>query len=66
MIFHLNHQKLPDEFKIVLNGVELSNTKTTKFLGVMINENLSWNDHMDYIANKLSRINGVLARISLG
>ena len=62
MIFHFRNQKPPDEFKVFLDGIELENVKSTKFLGVMINENLSWNDHMGYIANKLSRINGVLAR----
>lgn len=62
MIIHFINQKPPDEFKVFLDGIELENVKSTKFLGVMINENLSWNDHMGYIANKLSRINGVLAR----
>ena len=55
MIFHLKHQKPPDEFKIYLGGIELEKVKSTKFLGVMINENLSWNDHMSYIATKLSK-----------
>ena len=63
MIFHLQHHKPPDQFKVFLDGTELENVKTTKFLGVMINETLSWNEHMDYIASKLSRMNGVLARL---
>ena len=60
MIFH---QKTPDGFRVFLGDTELEQVKTTKFLGVMINETLSWDDHMNYISSKLSRINGVLARL---
>ena len=63
MIFHLRHQKTPDDFKVSLDGTELEKVRTTKFLGVIINENLTWDDHISYIASKLSRINGVLARL---
>ena len=63
MIFHLRHQKPPDDFKVFIGETELEQVKTTKFLGVIINETLSWDDHMSYIASKLSRMNGVLARL---
>ena len=61
MIFYLRHQKPPDEFEVTLDGIKLENVKTTFFLGVMINENLSWNEHIEYTASRLFRLNGVLA-----
>ena len=34
-----------------------------KFLGVLIDSNLTWSPHCNYIANKLSRICGVVTRL---
>ena len=33
-----------------------------KFLGVIIDSNLTWSHHINYISNKLTRICGVLSR----
>ena len=34
-----------------------------KFLGVLIDKNLTWRHHIDYIASKISKIVGTLARL---
>ena len=34
-----------------------------KFLGVIIDSNLTWSHHINYISNKLTRICGVLSRL---
>ena len=47
MVFHTIHNKPPDHFKIVLNNVELDRVNSTKFLGVMIQENLHWQTHIN-------------------
>ena len=41
----------------------LERVVSTKFLGVYIQENLKWNIHTNYIANKISKNNGILARL---
>jgi len=33
---------------------------TTKYLGVLIDYNLSWNNHVQYIAHKAAQVNGFL------
>ena len=34
--------------------------KVNKFLGVLVDENLSWNPHIDYIESKISKNLGIL------
>ena len=34
-----------------------------KFLGVLINKNLTWKYHIDYIASKISRVVGILSHL---
>ena len=34
-----------------------------KFLGVLIDKNLLWKYHIDYIASKISRVVGIIARL---
>ena len=41
-------------FKIKIGDVELPNSKSTKFLGVMVDECLTWNDHVGKIHSKLN------------
>ena len=49
--------KLPT---LKINQKEIKRTSSIKFLGIMIDENLSWNDHIQIIENKLSKNVGLL------
>ena len=48
---------------ITLNDHKIQNVKFTKFLGVTIDEHLSWKYHVNDIACKISRVIGVLNRL---
>ena len=61
--FHKKHRKPPESFSISLNGVTLERAGVTKFLGVVIQENREWNPHIEYICNKVSGANGILAKL---
>ena len=63
IMFNLKNKRPPENFTIKLNEVELERVKNTKFLGVLISENLKWNDHINYISSKVSRATGILARL---
>ena len=52
MIFHTSYNKPPFSFQIILNNIELERVENSKFLGVIIQENLMWNTHINYICNK--------------
>ena len=45
---------------ISMNGASLDHVTVTKFLGVIINENLSWKSHIEYVLGKLSRNVGII------
>ena len=51
------------EFTLTIKEKELDRVNSYKYLGVIINENLSWTDHVDYIKTKVSQRLGVLQRI---
>ena len=64
VIFHSRYrEKPPDTFSIILNNIELERVTHTKFLGVLIHENLLWNHHINYISSKVSRATGLLAKL---
>lgn len=63
MLFHSYRNRPPDNSVIILNDSILERVESTKFLGVLIHENLTWQTHIKYICNKLSKITAVLARI---
>ena len=53
---------------IVIPNVFLNNqivpfTKTSKFLGIVIDNNLTFSQHYNYICNKISKNTGILNRI---
>ena len=45
---------------IRFNDTTIQRVKSTKFLGVIIDESLSWKDHINHISLKISRMIGVL------
>ena len=51
------------ELTLTIKEKELDRVNSYKYLGVIINENLSWTDHVDYIKIKVSQRLGVLQRI---
>ena len=63
MLFHTRGTKFNYIPKININGIDLERVTDFNFLGLTINENLSWNSHIEKISNKISRYNGVLSRL---
>ena len=46
-----------------MNGTVLSQVKHTKFLGVLIDENLSWSEHINLVTNKISKSVGIICKL---
>ena len=49
---------------MTLNNIEIKRKNSAKFLGVMIDENLTWKNHIEVVENKISKNIGVLYRAS--
>ena len=52
-----------NETDISLNGQPIKHTNTFKYLGVILDDTLSFNDHVDYVRMKVSKILGMFSRI---
>ena len=49
--------------EIILDNVKILRTETAKFLGVVIDENLTWKDHINYVKNKIAKSIGIISRL---
>ena len=50
-------------FQYTLNGLPISKVNSTKYLGVKISSNLSWNVHVDNICKNANSTLGLLRRV---
>ena len=62
MIFH-TRQKQINTFSFLINGKEVENVPYFKFLGILLDESLTWKNHIKMVCNKLSKIVGILNRL---
>ena len=64
VIFRKPRKKINlDEINIKLNGKRLFASSHIKYLGVLIDENLSWNFHIHELSKKLNRANSMLSKV---
>ena len=63
VIFKSKQKKLEDDLKIKLCGKRLYSTESVKYLGVKIDANLTWQDHVNDLSIKLNRFNAPLFKI---
>ena len=61
MVFSIG--KNCNNFNISMNNVPLERVKRAKFLGVYIDDKLSWGDHISYVATQVSKGVGILAKL---
>ena len=63
VIFKRKKKKLKCPIRIKLSRKRLYPSNSIKYLGVKIDKNLNWNDHIHDIATKLNRANALLFKI---
>ena len=63
IIFKHQKKKLDSPIKIKLSRKRLYSSKSVKYLGIKIDENLNWKQHIYDIAIKLIRVNVLLSII---
>ena len=63
ILFKPKMKKLDFDLKLTLNGKRIQPTKSVKYLGFKINENLTWIDQINDIAIKFNRPNAMLFEV---
>ena len=49
-------------YLISMDGFTIKRTKVVKYLGLVVNDALTWSQHIDYISTKIARGVGILKR----
>ena len=57
---HIDTQELPI---LYFNDLPLERVQSILYLGIYLDEDLSWKSHSNHIANKISKANGILRRL---
>ena len=61
--FHYNKRKHKPTINLKINGIDVEEKEVTKYLGVLIDNKLSWKPHIECVKTKLSRGNGMISKI---
>ena len=51
------------DFEIYLNGVLIEKSTCERFLGVLVDDKLSWSNHISAISSKISRNSGIIYKL---
>ena len=65
--FHVNSPKYNNNVELLdikMNNQIIRRVSHTKFLGVLIDEKLTWNNHISDVTNKISKNVGVIRKLS--
>ena len=63
VLFHCPYEKLSDNFKLKISNQEIQRTKYIKFLGVLMDEHLSWKYHTVELRKELSRTYSIFSKL---
>ena len=63
VVFRSPRKEIEHELKIKLNGKRLYPSPYIKYLGVLLDEHLSWQPHIKELTKKLNRSNSMLSKI---
>ena len=63
VIFHPPQRKVTFNFHLTLNGKKLQQDSCIKYLGILIDSNLSWKPQIASIAKKTKRSIGILSKL---
>ncbi len=63
MIFHTPQNNV-NPLQLIIDNTNIDRVYGFNFLGLTINENLSWKNHIDKIANKVSKSMGILNKFN--
>ena len=60
---HVTSSKIQQDLNVILDNTVLDRVSHTKFLGVLIDENLTWKYYIDCVSKTLSRNIGIMNKL---
>jgi len=63
LLFHSKYNKKNYDINIKMKGIKLEPSQSVQYLGLYLDDNLSWDYHITQLSRKLSRANGVLSKL---
>ena len=63
MLFHGPHKITNHNIRLILNGKILSPSSSVKYLGVHLDNQLSWKKHTEILSTKLRKTNGLISKL---
>ena len=63
IIFRPENKSITKQLNFRISGQKINEVKKTKYLGIYLDEHLTWNFQLNQIKTKLSRICGLLAKL---
>ena len=62
MLF-FKHPKVVATLKLLINGNPIEQVTNFNFLGITIDQNITWSDHIKKISIKVARVIGILSKL---
>ena len=62
MIFRPSQRKVNHNFSLSFGGQPLTQSNVTKFLGVYLDEHLTWKYHINFVCKQIAKSVGILSR----
>ena len=63
VLFHPPQKKVNISIKLNINDTSLKEKPCIKYLGIMLDSNLNWKSHVNYISTKIKRNIGILSKM---
>ena len=63
LLFRTRNQNFNNSFDIIVNNIVIKESVSAKYLGIYINNTLSFDDHCAHVTNKLVKGNAILSKI---
>ncbi len=63
ILFRSSNKKPKYNVKIAINDKNIEQVKSTNFLGIIIDECLTWNNHIAKVAKKIIRASGIISKM---
>ena len=63
LFFRSKNKSIPQDISIKIQGKRITPSSHVKYLGIFVDEHLSWNYHVKELSNKLSGANGIISKL---